>query len=79
MPTIMNAANEIMVAAFLNNEIGFNDIASYVEEICELFEKEGAARTPADLETALAVDHIVRERSRARLAGPWPLGGDAAW
>ncbi len=69
MPTIMNAANEVMVAAFLNNEIGFNDIASYVEEILELFEKEGAARTPADIETALAVDHIVRERSQERLAG----------
>ncbi len=69
MPTIMNAANEVMVAAFLNNEIKFNDIAKYVEQICELFEKEGAARTPADIEAALAVDHIVRERSRARLAG----------
>ena len=69
MPTIMNAANEVMVAAFLNNKIKFNDIAKYVEQICELFEKEGAARTPADIEAALAVDHIVRERSRARLAG----------
>jgi 1-deoxy-D-xylulose-5-phosphate reductoisomerase len=69
MPTIMNAANEVMVAAFLNKRIKFNDIAKYVEEICELFEKEGAARTPADIEAALAVDHIVRERSRARVAG----------
>ncbi len=69
MPTIMNAANEVMVAAFLRNEIKFNEIAKYVEQICELFEKEGAARTPADIEAALAVDHIVRERSRARLAG----------
>ena len=27
MPTVLNAANEIMVAAFLNKRIGFNDIA----------------------------------------------------
>jgi 1-deoxy-D-xylulose-5-phosphate reductoisomerase len=69
MPTILNAANEIMVAAFLENRIGFNDIARKVEEICEIFDKEGAARTPADLEAALAVDHIVRERSLASLSG----------
>ncbi len=69
MPNIMNAANEVMVAAFLDKEIGFNDIARNVEEICELFEKEGAARTPPDIDAALAIDHIVRERSRARLAG----------
>ncbi len=69
MPNIMNAANEVMVAAFLDKEIGFNDIARNVEAICELFEKEGAARTPPDIDAALAIDHIVRERSRARLAG----------
>ena len=68
MPTILNAANEIMVAAFLDKHISFNDIARNVEAICELFEKEGAARTPANIEAALAVDHNVRERSRARLA-----------
>ncbi len=69
MPTILNAANEVMVAAFLDRKITFNDIARNVEAVCEEFEKEGAARTPPDVESALAVDHIVRERSRARLAG----------
>ncbi len=69
MPTILNAANEMMVAAFLEKRISFNEIAEHVEAICELFEAEGAAGTPPDIEAALAVDHIVRERSRARLAG----------
>ena len=69
MPTILNAANEIMVAAFLEKRISFNEIAQHVEAICEICDKEGAARTPPDVEAALAVDHIVRERSRARLAG----------
>ncbi len=31
MPTIMNAANEVAVAAFLNDEIGFLDISDIVE------------------------------------------------
>lgn len=31
MPTIMNAANEVAVAAFINDEIGFLDIAETVE------------------------------------------------
>jgi 1-deoxy-D-xylulose-5-phosphate reductoisomerase len=69
MPTILNAANEVMVAAFLEKKISFNEIAKKVEAICELFEKEGAASAPADIDAALAVDHIVRERSRACLAG----------
>jgi 1-deoxy-D-xylulose-5-phosphate reductoisomerase len=69
MPTILNAANEIMVAAFLEKKIGFNEIAKNVEAICEIFDKEGAAQTPPDVEAALAVDHIVRERSRNMVAG----------
>jgi 1-deoxy-D-xylulose-5-phosphate reductoisomerase len=69
MPTILNAANEVMVGAFLDKRIGFNDIAARVEAICELFEREGGAGTPPDVAAALGVDHIVRERSRASLAG----------
>ncbi len=38
-PTILNAANEVAVDAFLNNRIGFLDIATIVEEtmgVCEI-------------------------------------------
>jgi 1-deoxy-D-xylulose-5-phosphate reductoisomerase len=69
MPTILNAANEIMVAAFLNKKIGFNDIAREVEAVCEDFARRNAVGAPADVEEALVVDHIVREKSLARVRG----------
>jgi 1-deoxy-D-xylulose-5-phosphate reductoisomerase len=34
-PTVLNAANEIAVAAFLDNRIGFLDIAAIVERTLE--------------------------------------------
>jgi 1-deoxy-D-xylulose-5-phosphate reductoisomerase len=69
MPTVLNAANEIMVAAFLNKQIGFNDIAREVEAVCEEFSRRNAVAAPADIEEALAVDHIVRESSLTRVRG----------
>jgi 1-deoxy-D-xylulose-5-phosphate reductoisomerase len=69
MPTILNAANEIMVAAFLKHRITFNEIANRVEAICELFLREGAAGAPADVDAALVIDRLVRERAAASLAG----------
>jgi len=35
MPCALNAANEAAVAAFLQEKIGFNDIASTVENVLE--------------------------------------------
>jgi 1-deoxy-D-xylulose-5-phosphate reductoisomerase len=72
MPTVLNAANEIMVAAFLAKRIAFNEIAKRVEQICEIFLRDGGDKAPPDIGSALAVDHIVRERSLASLGG---LGG----
>ncbi|BCM85592.1 1-deoxy-D-xylulose 5-phosphate reductoisomerase [Methylobacterium indicum] len=66
-PTVMNAANEIAVAAFIAGRIGFYDIAALVERACEHF----AARfpeAPADVEEALAIDAEVRGWSTAALA-----------
>jgi 1-deoxy-D-xylulose-5-phosphate reductoisomerase len=67
MPTVMNAANEIMVAAFLEKRIGFSEIAKFVEDVCEVLRREGGLKTPESVEDALGVDHIVRERSQERL------------
>ena len=67
MPTVMNAANEIMVAAFLEKRIGFSEIAKFVEDVCEVLRREGGLKTPDSVEDALSVDHIVRERSQERL------------
>jgi len=69
MPTVLNAANEIMVAAFLAKRISFNEIAKRVEQICEIFLRDGGDKAPPDIGSALAVDHIVRERSLASLGG----------
>lgn len=64
LPTVMNAANEIAVDAFLNRRISFHDIARLVEQACDAAVAEGIAREPATVEDALGVDHIVRERLR---------------
>ena len=69
LPTVLNAANEVAVAAFLAREISFHAIAAAVEAACEAAVRQGLAGEPETIEDALAVDHIVRERTRAHLAG----------
>jgi len=68
LPTVLNAANEIAVEAFLAGRIGFGGIARHVAESCEAALRDGIAGEPESVSAALAVDHIVRERSRAVLA-----------
>jgi 1-deoxy-D-xylulose-5-phosphate reductoisomerase len=72
-PAIFNAANEVAVAAFLNGQIGFLDIAACVSDSLERGEKDGvAAVEPSDFETVLNVDRqgrrlatdAVKQRSR---------------
>ena len=67
LPTVLNAANEIAVEAFLRKRVSFHDIARIVEAECDACLADGTAREPASIEEALDVDHIVRERTRARL------------
>jgi 1-deoxy-D-xylulose-5-phosphate reductoisomerase len=55
-PTVLNAANEIAVAAFLARQIGFLDIASIVEAVLDQL---GAPPVP-DLEAVLALDLAAR-------------------
>ena len=69
LPTVLNAANEIAVEAFLDRRIPFDGIARHVAEACESALRDGTANAPESVEDALAVDHIVRERSRSALAG----------
>ena len=68
LPTVLNAANEIAVEAFLDRRIPFSGIARHVAEACEAALRDGTAKAPESMEDALAVDHIVRERSRSVLA-----------
>lgn len=74
MPTVLNAANEIGVAAFLAGQIGFLDIARIVEEVCEQAMAGGEGREPQSISEALGVDHVARDRARALLARR-PLSG----
>lgn len=61
---VLNAANEVAVAAFLAGNLGFLDIARIVEESMEQAEKQGLDRSPASIKDALALD-----REGRRIAG----------
>jgi 1-deoxy-D-xylulose-5-phosphate reductoisomerase len=67
--TILNAADEVAVAAFLGGAIGFNEIAATIEEAVGRW---GAAAEP-DLEGIMALDAEVRATLSAELG----LGGAA--
>jgi len=69
LPTVLNAANEVAVEAFLAGRIAFGGIARHVAEAIDAALGNGSAKEPATVAEALGVDHIVRERSRAILAG----------
>ena len=58
MPTVMNAANEAAVSRFLNDEIGFLDIADIVERALSDFDN---IKNPS-LDDIIAADAEVRQR-----------------
>jgi len=74
MPAVLNAANEIAVAAFLQGKISFQDI---VRVVSETVSGAGSPPAPATLEEAEEVDRTARRRaseaarrlSRAAVAG----------
>jgi 1-deoxy-D-xylulose-5-phosphate reductoisomerase len=68
LPTILNAANEIAVTAFLAGKISFYQIVALVERTCEAMLADGTAREPLSVDDALVIDHIARERSQGLLA-----------
>lgn len=72
LPTVLNAANEIAVAAFLDRRIGILGIADLVAATLEAY--DGPMAAPASVAEALAVDHDVKQRAR-RLLSAW--GGAA--
>ena len=66
-PAILNAANEVAVAAFLERRLPFSGIAEVVEACLQ-----GLPAEPAEeLEVVFAADHRARELARQRVAsGP---------
>ncbi len=65
-PVVLNASNEIAVAAFLDGRIGFTDIARVVEDSMDLLPAE-----PVDLsglDHVLSVDAAARQTAEQRIA-----------
>ena len=67
LPTILNGANEIAVAAFLDGKIDFPGIAWLVGRVIEAGLREGFAREPADITAALELHHLAQARAMALL------------
>jgi 1-deoxy-D-xylulose-5-phosphate reductoisomerase len=59
-PAVLNAANEVAVAAFLAGQIGFTRIAAYVEDVLARY----APPPPASLADVIAVDAEARVCAR---------------
>jgi 1-deoxy-D-xylulose-5-phosphate reductoisomerase len=57
-PTILNAANEVAVEAFLARKLAFSGIPRVVESALRACETSG--RTPASVADALELDHLAR-------------------
>ena len=58
-PIILNAANEVAVAAFLQRQIGFADIAGAVERALETID----AQQPRSIADVIDIDREVREKA----------------
>ena len=63
-PTVLNAANEIAVDAFLHRRLGFAGIAGLVEETLEASGHNGLLREPQSIDDALSIDHVSRSLAR---------------
>ena len=62
-PAILNAANEVAVAAFLDRRIGFLEIAAIVSDVLDRFDPPG----PQTLDAVLAIDAEARALAGARV------------
>jgi 1-deoxy-D-xylulose-5-phosphate reductoisomerase len=64
-PTILNAANEVAVEAFLARKLAFSGIARLVESVLQ--QCGGTGRAPASLAEAIELDQIAREMAARHL------------
>ena len=70
MPSVLNAANEVAVAAFLDMGLGFLDIPTVIESVMNMHDPEAAT----SLEKVLAVDAWAREAAGEAVAEAIPAG-----
>jgi 1-deoxy-D-xylulose-5-phosphate reductoisomerase len=59
-PTVLNAADEVAVSHFIAGRISFPAIPALVEATLDAADARGLFDEPADIDGALAVDHIAR-------------------
>jgi 1-deoxy-D-xylulose-5-phosphate reductoisomerase len=64
-PTVLNAANEVAVGAFLAGRLGFLDIAAVVERVLE----RSSYRMIDELDSILSIDADARRHTEALIAG----------
>ena len=69
-PAVLNAANEVAVAAFLGRRLNFASIAAVIESVLQQHEA-GPLRSLSD---ALAADAWARERAHAALSSRQAAG-----
>jgi 1-deoxy-D-xylulose-5-phosphate reductoisomerase len=65
MPAILNAANEVVVNAFLEGSLKFTDIPNLLQRVMEEHDVKGVQT----IEDVLRADHWARERTRAIISG----------
>jgi 1-deoxy-D-xylulose-5-phosphate reductoisomerase len=65
-PIVLNAANEVAVAAFLDGALGFGEIAALVERALD----KADLPAPTSIDDVLEIDRITRQRAKAMLEAP---------
>jgi 1-deoxy-D-xylulose-5-phosphate reductoisomerase len=63
-PTVLNAANEVAVAAFVERRLGFAGIPALVGATLEAADRQGVMQEPETVDQALSVDHVARSLAR---------------
>ena len=61
MPLVLNAANEVAVASFLDGRIGFMAIPAAIEAAMAHFAEEGALGLASSIDAVLEADRLVRD------------------
>src|SRR6516162_1846657 len=67
VPTVLNAANEIAVHAFIGGRLGFAGIAALVDATIGAAQGRGIMREPTSVDDAISVDHNSRQLARSLL------------
>ena len=66
-PTVLNAANEVAVEAFLQDRMTFTGIVELVSATLDAADRRGVLAEPQNIEDAIAVDHMARSLAQDRL------------